>query len=381
MHFRAGRPEVKAPFPIPYCLNVHPAADGRQVKRALAVHALAVKNLVAPDRPFPLSLHLGYRAAMDLASPRRRAAFRDWLRRHDCFIAGVNAFPFGPFHAATVKTAVYRPDWRSADRLAYTLLVARLLADLVPEKAAVTLTTVPGGWRPDWKTPADRRRALKHLARAAAGCRELFETTGRRIRIAVEPEPGCAWDLFDPQVEAAGPEIGWCLDACHAAVEFRSIENLAWRRIVRVQLSAAIECDNVPAARAALAPFVEPRYLHQTRATLDGELIGAWPDLAPALKALPRLPEKAIVRTHYHVPLTWNGTGPLRSTRANLTPAFFSNARKTFCEVETYTHAIVPRALRPRTLDRACAAELAWAAARYGLSSSTKRKIVSPGLA
>ena len=87
------------------------------------------------------------------------------------------------------------------------------------------------------------------------------------------------------------------------------------------------------------------------------------------------------MRTHYHVPLTWNGTGPLRSTRANLTPAFFARARKTFCEVETYTHSIVPRALRPCTLDRAIAGELEWAAARYGLSSSTKRKIVSPGLA
>ena len=56
---------MKAPFPIPYCLNVHPAANWSQVKRALATHALAVKRLVAPDRPFPLGLHLGYRTALD----------------------------------------------------------------------------------------------------------------------------------------------------------------------------------------------------------------------------------------------------------------------------------------------------------------------------
>ena len=381
MHRRAGRREVKPPFPIPYCLNVHPAADWKAVRSALAVHALAVKKLVAPDRPFPLSLHLGYRTALELAAPRRLSAFRDWLAERDCFVAGVNAFPFGDFHSRAVKAAVYRPDWRSPDRLAYTLLVARLLAGLIPEGAAASLTTVPGGWLPDWKSAADARQALKNLARAAQGCREIAQTTGRRIRIAVEPEPGCAWKLFDPRVEDAGPEIGWCLDACHAAVEFRSVEKLDGRRIVRVQLSAAIECDNVPAARAALAPFAEPRYLPQTRASLDGEIIGAWPDLAPALKALRELPEQAVVRTHYHVPLTWNGTGPLRSTRANLTPAFFSSARKTFCEVETYTHSIVPRALRPRPLARAIAGELEWATARYGCSSSTKRKIVSPGLA
>ena len=178
-----------------------------------------------------------------------------------------------------------------------------------------------------------------------------------------------------------GDDVCWCLDTCHAAVDFRSVEKLAWKRIGRVQLSAAIECDNTPESRAALKPFAESRYLHQTRAALDGEIIGAWPDLAPALQALPKLPAQAIVRTHYHVPLTWAGTGPLRSTRDNLTPAFFQHARKMFCEVETYTHAIVPRALRPRTLDLAIAGELQWAAARYGFSSSTKRKTVSPGLA
>lgn len=381
MHPSAGPLEVKPPYPIPYCLNVHPAADWRQVKHVLATHALTVKQLVAPDRPFPLSLHLGGKAALELASPRRLAAFREWLREQDCFVAGINAFPFGSFHAAKVKTAVYRPDWRSPERLAYTLLVARLLAALIPENAAATLTTVPGGWRPDWRSKADRRQALANLARAAAGCREIRAQTGRNIRIAVEPEPGCAWELFDPQVEAAGLEIGWCLDTCHAAVVFHSMENLDWSRIYRVQLSAAIECDNTPDARAALNPFAEPRYLHQTCAALDGKVIGNWPDLAPSLKALPRLPAAAIVRTHYHVPLIWEKTGALRSTRTNLSPALFRQARKCFCEVETYTHSILPRVLGPRPLARAIAGELAWAAARYGFSSSVKRKTVSPGLA
>lgn len=372
---------MKRPYPIPYCLNVHPGSHWPAVRRALATHALAVKKLVAPDRPFPLSLHLGYRSALDLASPRRLAAFRGWLAKNDCFVAGINAFPFGAFHAASVKAAVYRPDWRSPDRLAYTLLVARLLAALIPEGAAATLTTVPGGWRPDWKTAADARQALENIARAVHGCRDISQSTGRTISLAIEPEPGCAWELFDPRLDALGPGVGWCLDTCHAAVDFRSMDQLDWRRIARVQLSAAIECDNTPGARAALAPFAEPVYLHQTRAALDGEIIGAWPDLAPALRALPKLPARAVVRTHYHVPLTWAGTGPLRSTRANLSPAFFQQARKTFCEVETYTHSIVPRALRPRTLDRAIAGELEWSAARYGFSSSTKRKTVSPGLA
>lgn len=370
-----------APFPIPYCLNAHRGENWPAVRRALSTHALAIKKLVAPDRPFPLSLHLGHQTALELAAPRRLAAFQGWLRDHDCFIAGVNAFPFGRFHAAAVKTRVYHPDWRSPERLAYTLLVACLLTALLPEGAGATLTTVPGGWRPDWKTAADERRALKNLSLAAQGCRDIAQTTGRRIRIAVEPEPGCAWPLFDPRLEQLGPEIGWCLDTCHAAVDFQAIDRLDWKSIARVQLSAAIECDNTPEARRALAPFAEPVYLHQTRAAVDGKIIGSWPDLAPALNALPKLPERAVVRTHYHVPLTWERTGPLRSTRRQLTPAFFLKAKRTFCEVETYTHSIVPRALRPGTLDLAIAGELRWAAARYGASASVKRKIVSPGLA
>ena len=372
---------IPTPFPLPYCLNVHPAADWTAVRRALSSHTLAVKRLVAPHRPFPLSLHIGRLAARDLSSPPTLENFLRWLRTHDCFVAGINAFPFGTFHAAAVKTAVYRPDWRSDDRLHHTLLVARLLSTLIPPGASASLTTVPGGWCPDWKTPADERRALNRLARAAKGCRDISTASGRRLRIAVEPEPGCAWELFDPGVEQAGDAIGWCLDTCHAAVDFRPIEKLDWSRIVRVQLSAAIECDNTPLARAALAPFVEPRYLHQTRAALDGEIIGAWPDLPDALADLPRLPTGAVVRTHYHVPLTWKGAGPLRSTRGHLTPAFFQQARATFCEVETYTYSVLPPALRPGSLAEGIAAELRWAAKRYGFSASTKRKTVSPGLA
>jgi len=372
---------MKTPFPIPYGLNVHPGADWSTVRKILRTHVLAVKQLVAPDRPFPLGLYLSHQAAVDLLAPRRLASFQHWLQKNDCFVACVNAFPYGPFHAAPVKTRVYRPDWRSAKRVKYTCLVAQLLSRLLPEEGEGTLTTVPGGWLPDWTSPADAQKARQNLAQAATVCRELYQDSGRQIRIAIEPEPDCAWPLFDPRLEALGDEICWCLDTCHAAVDFRPIEKLDWKRIGRVQLSAAIECDNTPEARTALTPFLEPVYLHQTRAAIEGEIIGSWPDLGLALEDLPKLPAHAIVRTHYHVPLTWEGSGPLRSTRHQLTPAFFRQARRTPCEVETYTYSVLPRALRPRSLAQAIAGELQWAAKRYGSPSSTKRKIVSPGLA
>ena len=353
---------MTAPFPVPYCMNVHDARSWRIIQSTLDSHVLAVKQLVSPDRPFPLSLHLGNRALLE-ALPRT-GSLGNWLNAHDCFLAALNAFPYGRFQNVRVKTRVYRPNWTHPDRLAFTRRAIAFLSGFIGEGQTGTVTTVPGGWSQEWIPPDDDRKALKNLRKAAEYCREVEEITGRQIRIAVEPEPGCAWELFDHRLAKLGPEVGWCLDTCHAAVDFRSIENLDWSRILRVQLSAAIECDNTPEARAALAPFADPRYLHQTRAALDGEIIGEWPDLPPALRALPQLPERALVRTHYHVPLTWEGSGPLRSTRHHLTPAFFSRARRAFCEVETYTYSVIPASLRTPSLEHAIAAELQWAAHR-----------------
>jgi len=373
---------MKSPFPIPYGLNVHPGEDWSRVRKALRTHVLAVKQLVSPNRSFPLGLYLSRQATDDLLQPRRLASFQSWLQEHDCFVACINAFPYGPFHGSSVKERVYRPDWRTPERLNYTRRVAHLLSLLLPEGGEGTLTTVPGGWLPDWKSPSDPHQARYKLELAAQFCRELHDSTGRRIRIAIESEPGCAWSLFDPQLSDLTPDICWCLDTCHAAVDFQPLTRLKWKQIGRVQLSAAIECDNTPEARRALRPFAEPVYLHQTRAALDGKLIGQWNDLGPALRALPRLPAKAVVRTHYHVPLVWKQSGPLRSTAPRqLTPAFFQQASGRFFEVETYTHSILPGSLRDRSLARAIASELKWADRRQRLSSSTKRKMVSPGLA
>lgn len=351
-------------YPLAYCLNVHDASTWSAVMRALDEHVVAVKQLVAPNQAFPLSLHLGHQALSEAMTEPNRRRFSEWLTENNCFLAALNAFPYGRFQDVRVKEEVYRPNWTTPERLAYTRAALTFLAELLPSGISGTVTTVPGGWGRDWNGPRDDAPAKANLQRVAETCREIEAASGKVIRIAIEPEPDCVWELFDPRLDDLQPDIGWCLDTCHAAVEFRALDNLDWSRIGRVQLSAAIECDNTPAARAALAPFAEPHYLHQTRAALEGTIIGSWPDLTPALADLPKLPEQAIVRTHYHVPLTWPGSGPLRSTRDNLTPAFFQQARKVFCEVETYTYSVLPDALRPPSLAEAIAAELQWAAAR-----------------
>ncbi len=145
-------------------------------------------------------------AALELASPRRLGCLPGLARATT--IASSPASMPSPLAVSTpaaVKTAVYHPDWRSPDRLAYTLLVARLLAVLIPAGAGATLTTVPGGWLPDWtlarRSCAKPCRTSPAPRRAAARFRE---STGRHIRIAIEPEPGCAWTLFDPRLDGTG---------------------------------------------------------------------------------------------------------------------------------------------------------------------------------
>ena len=350
--------------PITYCMNVHDASSWSAIRRSLDESVLPIKRQVAPDALFPLSLHLSHAALQELSAPQATRAFRAWLAEHHCVWPAINAFPHDTFQGLPVKQNVYRPNWSHPARLDYTRQAMTLLAAFLPDGMTGTITTVPGGWHADWTSPRDDTLARQHLADLARHGRQILEQTGKFIQVAIEPEPGCVWKLNVLDLDEFAPHLTWCLDTCHAAVDFESIDALDWRRISRVQFSAALECDNTPDARDALRAFVEPHYLHQTRAALDGQIIASWDDLPPALEALPQLPASAVVRVHYHVPLTWEGAGPLRTTRHNLTPALFERTRRVFCEIETYTYSVLPPALRNRPLETAIAAELQWAAAR-----------------
>lgn len=111
----------------------------------------------------------------------------------------------------------------------------------------------------------------------------LFEQTGKRIRLAIEPEPFCvvettpeAISFFERLNQRANSEgaaaevrefIGLCYDVCHQSVEFEdvseSIQQLvaADVRINKVHITSAIRLEN-PATNleglAALARYAEP---------------------------------------------------------------------------------------------------------------------------
>ena len=79
---------------------------------------------------------------------------------------------------------------------------------------------------------------------------ELEEETGKRIRIALEPEPGCTIETVvqaaDFLADVAPEWIGVCLDACHLAVQFESPDGAlglleqAGVPVVKAQVSSAL---------------------------------------------------------------------------------------------------------------------------------------------
>ena len=107
-------------------------------------------------------------------------------------VVTLNGFPYEAFHAHVVKHAVYRPDWAEPGRLDYTLGLARLLASLLPEDVdGGSDLDAAAGWRTEWDAAAADagRRALEGVAAALIA---LEAETGKPIRLALEPEPGCS---------------------------------------------------------------------------------------------------------------------------------------------------------------------------------------------
>jgi hypothetical protein len=116
-------------------------------------------------------------------------------------------------------------------------------------------------------------------------------------------------------------------------------------RIGKVQVSSALELRDPTdaAARARLATFDEPRYLHQARAR-DAGYVDDLPE------SFERFPRDRPWRVHFHSPIDRDFAGPLGTTRTELQSALAllrSGKITTQYEVETYTWSVLPESERP----------------------------------
>jgi sugar phosphate isomerase/epimerase len=349
---------------LAYCSNVHPADDLDGIAAQLERFPARVREALGVDR-----LGVGmWVAAPALAGAER---LRERLDALGLEVVTLNGFPYRAFHAEVVKLDVYRPNWATDARRDYTLGLARLLAQLLPDDVDEgSISTLPLGWRTEWSSDdaAAGRRALEEVA---DGLAELRDDTGKTIRLALEPEPGCTIETVAQAaafLDGLAPGwIGLCLDACHLAVQFEDAAtalaqlDAAGASVVKAQVSSALRvpAPGTDAGRAFLEAFAEPRFLHQTRECVAGVVRGT-DDLPEALAG--ELPARDEWRVHFHVPVHAAEHTTQDELRATLRALAGGPAPRTrHYEVETYTWGVLPDApAGDEGLVEGLAAELAW---------------------
>jgi hypothetical protein len=355
---------------LAYCTNVHPAEDLDGVVDQLGRFAGPVRQELGASR-LGVGLWLSAPVAAQLAaSPADVKRLRAALDQHQLEVVTFNGFPYRGFHEPVVKHAVYRPDWSEPERADYTLTLAGILAALLPDDVSDgSISTLPLAWREPWDS-ARASACQSQLARVADGFSQLAEATGKTVRLALEPEPGCIVDQRSSVghlVDVPGEWIGICADACHLAVTFddplqtlQTWTDRAGLGVVKAQISCALRSYAPQRDRERLARCVEPRFLHQVRQLVLPETVVYCDDLDEALAG--GLTGEGEWRVHFHVPVHHDRDttqpelvallgllvgGPVPLTR--------------HLEVETYTWSVLPD---PPTDDAGLvaglAAELAW---------------------
>jgi len=397
---------------LAYSTLVHPGDTWEEMRASLERYAPAVKARVSPDEPYAVSLRLSAASAAHLAEhPEERARVRGWLDERDMYVYTVNAFPAGPFKGRVVMADVYEPDWATDDRVRYTCQVADVVAEIAPPHVAPSVQSSPLAFRRKVSTPADVERLTHNVLRVVAHLADLERRTGRRVKLALEPEPACfletteetirwftdhvwsagsaaeLWRLAGiPASEAPGVlrrHLGVVFDICHQSVQFEdiaaSLQALvdAGVPIFKLQAAAALRVPEVTAAAVeALQPFTETIYLSQTTERRDGAL-RRFLTLGEALDAWRADPSgRREWRTHIHVPVFLDDLGPFRTTRAGIEAALAVHARTPLSdhlEIETYTWDVLPAHLKAGDVVGDVARELEWVRATLAAARAAAR--------
>ena len=335
---------------LTYCTNIHPAIGWDAVRESLRAHAPALKARLSPDAPFGIGLRLSGAESSELLQGSRLADFKAWLDGEGLYVFTINGFPHGTFHGQPVKADVHAPDWRSEERVAYTLRLAEILGALLPDDVDGTISTNPLSYRP-WLDSDGWALATRNIVRV---CDEL---RGTRIALAIEPEADGALATVHELIEWWPDELNAtvCFDACHSAVAYEEPDaaldalDAAGIRVGKAQLSAAL---TVPGdAHEELRAFADPIYLHQV--TEAGSL-RTWPDLPEALSAN----GSEEWRVHFHVPIFIERYGALESTQEHLRRCI-ERVDTAHLEIETYTWDVLPADLKVSSVD-SIAREYEW---------------------
>lgn len=383
---------------LTYCMNIHPTQTYAETLQSLKGPVRKVKTAFSPDADFPIGLRFSAETARAVLTNSKTEELADVLSDIGLLPLTMNGFPYGPFHGTRVKENVYLPDWRAPERVDYTRDLVTLMAALNKPETFLTISTVPGTFRPNG-AGAEAAMAAKYIE-SVADCIQIGRQKGQTIALAIEPEPFCFLETIEESIaffkehlfsraaaqtladqsglsvvqaqEALHDHIGLCYDVCHAAVEFedpaQNFKDLANAGIAvqKIQLSSALRvASGSPAMRAALAPFNEPTYLHQMIAKgVNG--LRRFSDLPEALG-----PDGASDgeewRVHFHVPLFVEKFVQFDSTQAFLKEVLALHRQtplSRLLEIETYTWDVLPDGIRAASIEDDITRELNWVAAQ-----------------
>ncbi len=352
---------------LTYCLNVHPGATLVEAMNAILEKASIVCGLfrdkVGAEGPCGLGSWFSAEVARAITRGDFMARLAGVLVDYEFYLFTLNGFPYGRFHGARVKENVYRPDWAETARRDYTFRLARILERLMPSDVTGSISTLPVTFR-SWATEGRLEAATRRLVEVAGRLADSEKSSGKTIVLALEPEPGCfleraedVVEFFEKRLLPAGagrlPEetirrhIGVCLDTVHAATLFEDPVVFLRRlresgiRVVKVQLGGALAVEvGAEGPPGQLSQFADDVYLHQVAVRgPDGERF--YLDLPEALAEAPT----GDWRVHFHVPLTWEGSGGLAGTGGEVDERFVSAALESgveHFELEVYTLDVMP---------------------------------------
>ena len=394
LHF--SRVELNHGLHLAYCTNIHRGESWPETFAALSTHTLDVRARVCPDRPFAIGLRLSERAAAELSDPETLRQFQRWLDQNTAYVFTINGFPYGQFHGTRVKEQVYRPDWTSPDRLAYTNRLFDLLTHLLPPGLAGSVSTLPGSFKEFITTREQLTEIRQNLFRCIEHIARLSERTGHDLHLGLEPEPLGLWEnsaetiAFFHQLRAEHPHnprlvrhLGVNYDTCHFALQFEEPADAlaAFRaaniRISKLHLSSALKTRPTPDARIALQKFADDIYLHQVIARDATGTLTRHRDLPDALThpstlnsqpSSPSLQPSSEWRIHFHVPLHAPAAPPFANTNDHLLGVLDQlAANPQLCahlEMETYTWEVLPPELKSRDVVEQLVAEYHWTLAQ-----------------
>ncbi len=369
---------------LTYSTLVHPGDTWAEMRDSLERYVPEVKRRFSPDQAMGVSLRISNASSLALIDDDAEKAWvRDFLISNDMYVYTVNAFPYGPFKGETVKEEVYEPDWSTDARAEYTMRVARILTDITGPDIEPTIQTAPLAFRPKVTGPEYVDAFTENLLRVVAYLMNLEAETGRRVKLALEPEPYCFLETIPETVEYFQKHVyttkaalrlaelsgqplaevfqgvrrylGVVFDICHQSVEFEDIaEDLqmlvdAAIPIYKLQEASAL---NVPEVNddigAELKRYTGTIYLSQTTELRKG-IITRYLNLEDAIAAYEDDPGPRSWRTHFHVPVFLDDLGPFRTTRDGIDAALDFHARtplSTHLEIETYTWDVLPDHLK-----------------------------------